>query len=94
MGCLRRRHRDHPAIASITTVAAVWVSLRVTGFARPGVSAGLFLLCVSILIPVVAGLGSLLLPVNIGVVPVGACVTVLVAGFLAAILARLGAGPL
>ena len=80
-------------LGCLSTVVAVWASLQVAGCARPGITSGLFLLCMSILIPAGSGVGAILLPVNIGI-EVGGILTLLLAGFVSAVLARTGAKSL
>ena len=65
-----------------------WISLRAVRAHRAGATSIVFVIALAILIPVVAGVGSTLLPVNIGIVPLGAIATGVLACGVAAVVSR------
>jgi hypothetical protein len=73
--------------ALIGTGLGVWGILRLMGYRRPVISAILFSMLVAFFAPIVAGVGSVVLPVNIGI-DAGYAVTAIFCTLIAALIAR------
>ena len=76
-----------PLAALVGAGLGVWGILRLLGYRRPAISAILFSLLLILFAPIIAGVGSVVLPVNIGI-DAGYAVTGILSTLIAALTAR------
>ena len=76
-----------PLAALFGAGLGVWGILRLLGYRQPAISAILFCMLLVFFAPIIAGVGSVVLPVNIGIYA-GYAVTAILSTLVAALIAR------